>query len=59
VDEAGVALAAAQALDARTASQESRIQALEARNTELQRENADMRARLERIEAMLAGARQP
>ncbi|MFL5539067.1 MAG: tail fiber domain-containing protein [Longimicrobiaceae bacterium] len=46
VDEGGVALAAAQALDARTRSQQQRIQALE-------RENADLRARLEAIERML------
>ncbi|HEU4882381.1 MAG TPA: tail fiber domain-containing protein [Longimicrobium sp.] len=59
VDEGGVALAAAQALDRRTTGQEARIQALEARNAELERQNAEMRARLERIEAMLAGAQQP
>jgi uncharacterized coiled-coil protein SlyX len=55
VDADGVALAAAKALEARTAGQEERIQALEARNAELQQENAEMRARLERIEALLAG----
>jgi hypothetical protein len=55
VDADGVALAAAQALEARTTGQESRIQALEARNAELERQNAEMRARLERIEALLAG----
>lgn len=55
VDADGVALAAAKALEARTAGQENRIQALEARNVELQQENAEMRARLERIEALLAG----
>jgi hypothetical protein len=47
VDADGVALAAAQALDARTVAQEARITALE-------RENAELRARLARIEALLA-----
>jgi hypothetical protein len=59
VDEGGVALAAAKALEARTTGQEVRIQALEARNAQLERENAEMRARLERIEAMLAGQSAP
>lgn len=48
VDADGVALAAAQALERRSAEQAARIEALE-------RENAEMRARLERIEALLAG----
>lgn len=48
VDADGVALAAAQALEARTTDQAARIEALE-------RENAGLRARLERIEALLAG----
>jgi hypothetical protein len=47
VDADGVALAAAKALDARTAAQQQRIEQLE-------RENAELRARLERIEAALA-----
>ena len=55
MDADGVALAAAQALELRTADQAARIQALEASNAYLQRENAEMRARLERIEALLAG----
>ncbi len=46
VDADGVALAAAKALDARTAEQKARIEALE-------RENAELRARLDRIEAAL------
>lgn len=54
VDEGGVALAAAQALERRSTEQAARIDALEARNTALERENAEMRARLERIEALLA-----
>ncbi|HYR09956.1 MAG TPA: tail fiber domain-containing protein [Longimicrobium sp.] len=59
VDADGVALAAAQALERRTADQDARIQALEQRNTQLEQENAEMRARLERIEAMLAGQDAP
>lgn len=54
VDADGVALAAAKALEARTADQAARIEALEARNTALEQQNAEMRARLERIEAVLA-----
>ena len=47
VDADGVALAAAKALEARTSAQDARITALE-------RENAELRARLARIEALLA-----
>jgi hypothetical protein len=54
VDADGVALAAAQALERRSTEQAARIGALEARNADLERENAEIRARLERIEAMLA-----
>jgi hypothetical protein len=46
IDEGGVALAAAKALDTRTTAQDARIDALE-------RENAALRARLEAIERML------
>jgi len=46
VDADGVALAAAQALEARTRAQAERIQVLE-------RENAEMRARLDRLEALV------
>jgi hypothetical protein len=49
VDADGVALAAAQALDARTLQQQTRIEALEA-------ENAALRARLERLEALVTAA---
>ena len=49
VDADGVALAAAQALEKRTAAQQARIETLE-------RENAELRARLARIEALLTGA---
>jgi hypothetical protein len=49
VDASGVALAAAQALEARTAAQTARIEALE-------RENAELRGRLERIEVLLGGS---
>ncbi len=55
VDADGVALAAAKALEARTADQETRIQALEARNAELEQANAELQARMARIEALLAG----
>jgi hypothetical protein len=60
VDADGVAMAAAQALEARTRSQADRIQVLEQENASqaariqaLERENAEARARLARIEAML------
>ena len=46
VDADGVALAATQALEVRTSTQQRRIEALEA-------ENAALRARLERLEALL------
>jgi hypothetical protein len=49
VDADGVALAAAQALDARTLAQQQRIEALEA-------ENAELRARMERLEALVTAA---
>ena len=55
VDADGVALAAAQALEARTAAQQQRIEALERQNAALQQENAEMRARMDRVEALLAG----
>ncbi len=47
IDEGGIALTAIKALDARTVAQQARIDALE-------RENAELRARLDRIEAALA-----
>ncbi|HEX6750740.1 MAG TPA: tail fiber domain-containing protein [Longimicrobium sp.] len=53
IDEGGVALAGIQALDARTTSQLTRIEALERDNAALRNENAELRARLERIEALL------
>jgi hypothetical protein len=52
VDADGVALAAAQALDARTLEQQRRIEALEA-------ENAALRARMERLEALVTAAPRP
>jgi len=52
IDEGGVALAAAQALDARSTAQNARITALE-------RENAELRARLEAIEQMLRKQQPP
>jgi uncharacterized coiled-coil protein SlyX len=53
VDADGVALAAAQALEARTATQQQRIDALEAQNAAQARELAEMRARMERLEALV------
>ncbi|HKP76371.1 MAG TPA: tail fiber domain-containing protein [Longimicrobiaceae bacterium] len=53
IDEGGVALAAAKALDDRTRAQQQRIGALEAENAKLRGETADLRARLEAIERML------
>lgn len=50
VDADGVALAAAQALDARTTAQQQRIEALE-------RENAELRARLDRLEQLVTSPR--
>jgi len=58
VDIDGVNMAAAQALDARTAAQARRIEALEASNADLRAQNAELRARLERIEALLAAPKQ-
>ena len=55
VDADGVALAAAQALEARTATQQQRIDALEAQNAAQARELAEMRARMERLEALVTG----
>lgn len=52
VDADGVALAAAQALERRTAAQAEEIRAL-------REENADLRERLERLEALLAPAAAP
>jgi uncharacterized coiled-coil protein SlyX len=62
VDADGVALAAAQALEARTAEQQKRIDALEAQNASQARELAEMRARMERLEALVTagqGAARP
>ncbi|HSU18025.1 tail fiber domain-containing protein [Longimicrobium sp.] len=53
IDEGGVALSAIKALDARTTTQDARIQAVERDNAALRAENAELRARLERIEQML------
>jgi hypothetical protein len=54
VDAQGVALAAAQALDARTTRQQQEIEALQAENARLRQQNRDLAARLARIEALLA-----
>jgi hypothetical protein len=53
IDEGGVALAAAQALDARGTAQQARIAALERENAALRAEAAQTRARLDAIERML------
>ena len=53
IDEAGVALSAVKALDTRTQSQDGRITALEHDNAALRVENAELRARLDRIETLL------
>jgi len=53
----GVNLAAVQALEQRTTEQRTRIEALERENAERGRENAELRARLERLEALLGGSR--
>ena len=53
VDADGVALAAAKALEARTAEQQARIEAVERENKTLRSENAELRARLDKIEAAL------
>lgn len=58
IDIDGVNLAAVKALDERTTAQGARIQALEAANAALKNENAELRARLERIEALLATPKQ-
>ena len=59
VDADGVSLAAAKALEARTADQQARIEALESQNAALRAANAEMQARLARIEAALAAQAQP
>ncbi|HEX8907405.1 MAG TPA: tail fiber domain-containing protein, partial [Longimicrobiaceae bacterium] len=50
----GVNLAAAQALEARTAQLSARVDQVERVNAQLRDENAELRARLERIEAQLS-----
>ena len=66
VDADGVALAAAQALEARTRGLDARIHALERENAALrlrdaahEREAAELRARLDAIERMLRAAQKP
>jgi hypothetical protein len=53
VDIDGVNMAAAQALADRTDAQQQRIEALEAQNAAQARELAEMRARMERLEALV------
>jgi Head domain of trimeric autotransporter adhesin len=57
VDADGVALAAAQALDARTTAQAEQIREQAARIETLERQNAELTARLERLEALVAPPR--
>ncbi|HEU0299938.1 MAG TPA: tail fiber domain-containing protein, partial [Longimicrobium sp.] len=62
VDADGVALAAAQALTARTDALQAENEALRARVAELEAQaaaDADLRARVERLEALLAGQGTP
>lgn len=53
VDEGGVALAAAQALEARSTAQAEQIRAQAARIQALEQANAELTARLERLEQMM------
>ena len=53
IDMDGVNLAAVKALDARTATQQSKIESLERANTELRKQNADLASRLEKLEALI------
>jgi trimeric autotransporter adhesin len=55
----GVNLAAIQALDTRTAGQASRIQQLETENARLRAQNAEMEARLRRLEALVSAPAAP
>ena len=55
----GVNLAAIQALDTRTAGQETRIQAVEAENARLREQNARLEERLRRLEALLPATGAP
>ena len=55
----GVNLAAIQALERRTAEQARQLEAQSARTAALQAENAELKARLERLEALVAGGRRP
>ncbi|HYJ79365.1 MAG TPA: DUF6212 domain-containing protein [Longimicrobiaceae bacterium] len=59
VDEGGVALAGIQALDRRTTRQAQETQALRSEVALLRQENEALKARLARIEAMLAGNAAP
>ncbi len=59
VDMDGVTLAGVKALDERTAAHRARIEALEAGNAALRRENDELRARLDRLEALAAPAAAP
>jgi hypothetical protein len=58
VDADGVALSAAQALEARTTTQAEQIQAQAARIQALEAQNAELTARLERLEQLVGAAGQ-
>jgi hypothetical protein len=55
----GVNLAGIQALETRTAAQASRIEALEAENARLRTQNAEMEARLRRLEVLVSAPAAP
>jgi len=57
-DMAGVAMVSIQALNAGDQEQRARIQALNSKVKELQQENADLKARLERLERLIEGGAQ-
>ncbi len=54
IDIDGVNLAGVRALEERTATQQSKIEALERENAAMKREQEALRARLEKLEAMIA-----
>lgn len=57
IDIDGVNLAGVRALDDRTIQQEERVKALEKSNMELKKQNEDLLARLERLEALVRGSK--
>jgi hypothetical protein len=57
IDIDGVNLAGVRALDDRTMQQEERVKALEKSNMELKKQNEDLLARLERLEALVRASK--